>query len=88
LCLFIQNAEVAPSVAKIDPNRHSPTGFSFSKINQRSNINVLQHSPLSCSCTNYVHVRQLTASKLTALLLSPDKYDLWLDPDVNDFGDS
>src|SRR5438046_1798124 len=44
LRLFIQNAEVALSVAKIDPNRHSPSGSSFSKTNQRSNVSVLWHS--------------------------------------------
>src|SRR6267142_1474504 len=69
LRLIVQDTEVTLSVAKIDANRHSSNGFPFSKINQRSNISVLLHSPLSCSCTYCVHVRQLTASKLTALLI-------------------
>jgi hypothetical protein len=67
LRLFIQDTEVALAVAKIDPNHHSSNGFSFSKTNQRSNVSILWHSPLSCSCTYFVHVRQLTATKLTAL---------------------
>src|SRR5438270_10062682 len=64
LCLFVQNAEVTPSIAKIDPDRDSSKVFPFSKINQRSNIRVLLHSPLSCSCTYCVLVSPLTASKL------------------------
>src|SRR5438105_12498064 len=70
LRLVVQNTEVTLAVAKIDPDRHSSNVFPFSKINQRSNTRVLLHSPLSYSCTYCVHVRQLTASKLTALLIS------------------
>src|ERR1700719_1635979 len=58
LRLIVQNAEVAPSVAKIDTDRQSSNDFPFSKIDQRSNICVLSHSPLSCSCTHCVHFDQ------------------------------
>jgi hypothetical protein len=43
LRLIVQDAEVTLSVAKIDTDRHSSNNFTFSKINQRTNIRVLLH---------------------------------------------
>src|SRR5579872_344759 len=58
LRLIVQDAEVALSVAKIDTNRHSSNDVLLSEASQRSNIRVLPHSPLSCSCTRCVHFDQ------------------------------
>jgi hypothetical protein len=63
LRLIVQNAEMAPSVAKIDPDSHLPYRLLFCKVPQRRRSPVSLHSSLSCSPHFECRLRQLTASE-------------------------
>src|SRR5947207_14972233 len=56
LPLIVQNAEMAPSVAKINANCHSSCRLLFHEVLQHSHRRVSLHSLLSCSCTLRVQV--------------------------------
>src|SRR5215472_16526486 len=63
LPLIVQDAEMAPSVAKINPDSHAPHRLLFCKVLQTNHGHLSLHSLLSCSPHFECRLRQLTASE-------------------------